>query len=157
MPGMLASAVYSTSVTAQSAPAGDVCSLATSEEFQKAHGVDPRIGILPDTPEATQMVWGSHCDYAPGSITLFTKSSELDRVLAMSKAEKRRDPVSGLGQRAFFTVVYPDDKYRRAGLLAVFAGPRIVAITMDADEGKSADETKPKLENLAKLVLPRLK
>jgi hypothetical protein len=160
---MVASAVWSTAVNAQAAPRGgggsgsDVCSLATSEEFQRAEGVDPRIGLIPDTPEATQMVWGWHCDYSPGSITVFTKSSELDRVLTMSKAEKRRDPVPGLGQRAFFTVVYPDDKYRRAGLLAVFVGPRIVALTMDAHEGKPADETKPKLESLAKLVLTRLK
>ncbi len=102
------------------------------------------------------MGWGWHCDYSPGSITLFTKSSELDRVLTMSKAETRRDPVPGLGQRAFFTVVYPDNKYKRAGLLAVFVGPRIVVLTMDPDEGKP-DETKPKLEGLAKLVLPRLK
>ena len=80
------------------------------------------------------MVWGPHCDYSPGSITLFTEktpSAELERVLGLTKAIKQRDPVQGLGQRAFFTVIYPDDQYRRQGLLAVFMGPRIVTLSMD--------------------------
>ena len=54
-------------------------------------------------------------------------------------------------------MVYPDDKYRRAGLLAVFTGPRIVTMNMDAHGDKSPEETLPRLERLAKLVLPRLK
>ena len=78
-------------------------------------------------------------------------------MLGLAKASKQRVPVQGLGDRAFFTVIYPDDKYRRAGLLAVFVGPRIVSFTMDAHEGKPAEETQPKLEGLAKLALPRLK
>jgi hypothetical protein len=159
----MASAVCSAALTAQSTPAGsesDVCSLASSEEFQKAHGVNPAIGIIPDTPEATEMVWGPHCDYSDGAIDLFTKktpSAELDRVLALTKGGKKRAPVEGLGQRAFFTDIYPDDQYRRRGLLAVFVGPRIVTISMDADEGEPIEATRPKLEGLAKLVLPRLK
>src|SRR6202008_4962215 len=74
--GMLAS-VARAPLAAQAAPAAgiDVCSLATSEEFQKAHGVNPVIGLLPDTPTATEMVWGPHCDYSDGSIDLFTKKS----------------------------------------------------------------------------------
>jgi hypothetical protein len=158
----MASAVCSTALTAQAAPAAgnDVCSLATSEEFQKAHGVNPQIGLLPDDPVATEMVWGPHCDYADGSIDLFTKktpSAELDRVLALTKGGTKRTPVEGLGQRAFFTDIYPDDQYRRRGLLAVFLGPRIVTISMDADEGQTIESTRPKLEGLAKLVLPRIK
>lgn len=165
-PGIMASAAWSTALAAQGAPAGqggpwsDVCSLASNEEFQQAYGVNPQIGIIPDDPTATEMVSGPHCDYTAGSITLFTKkspSSELERLLTLAKADKQRTPVQGLGQRAFFTVIYPDDKYRRAGLLAVFVGPRIMAVTMDAHEGKPADATRPGLESLAKLVLPRLK
>jgi hypothetical protein len=156
--GMLAIAVCPAPLIAQ-APAGtDVCSLATYQEFQKAHGVNPQIGIIPDDPVATEMVWGPHCDYADGSIDLFTKkspSAELERVLALMKGGKNRVPVQGLGQRAFFTEIYPDDKYRRRGLLAVL-GPRLVTISMDADEGESIEATRPKLEGLAKLVLTRL-
>jgi hypothetical protein len=105
------------------------------------------------------MVWGPHCDFAPGSIDLFTKKSpaaELERVLAMMEAKQQRVPVSGLGQKAFFTVIYPDDQYRRAGLLAVDLGSRILVMTMDAHQDKAASETRPKLESLAKLVLPRV-
>jgi hypothetical protein len=154
---MLASAVCATSLIAQAAP--DPCSLATDEEFQTAHGVNPQIGIIPDTPIMTETKSGAHCDYQSGSIRLFTNAAPqaaLDGLLAAAKADKQRVPVQGLGERAFFTVIYPDDKYRRAGLLAVTVGPRIVTFTMDTDD-KPAEETRPKLESLAKLALPRLK
>ena len=105
---------------AQAAASIDPCSLATSEEFQRAYGVDPRIGLIPSTPELTQASWGPHCDFSDGSIDLYTTkppSAELERVLGLTNAIKQRTPVSGLGKRAFFTVIYPDDQYRRRGLL----------------------------------------
>ena len=160
VPGMLASAVCSTTLIAQEAPADGVCSLASNEEFQQAHGIHPQIGIIPDDPTPTEMVWGPHCDYTDGSIDLFTKktpSAELDRVLELTKGGKQRVPVQGLGERAFFTTVYPDDKYRRRGFLAVFLGPRIVTFSMDPFQDEPLEVTRPKLERLAKLVLPRLK
>jgi hypothetical protein len=162
---IMASAMCADVVAAQ-APAGqggganDVCSLASSEEFQKAHGVNPAIGIMPDTPEPTEMVWGPHCDYSDGSIDLFIKktpSAELDRVLTLTKGGKQRVPVQGLGQRAFFTTIYPDDQYRRRGFLAVFVGPKIVTFSMDPQGDEPLETTRPKLEALAKLVLPRVK
>jgi len=165
-PGLIAGAAWSTALGAQAAPAGkggsasDVCSLATDEEFQKAQGINPAIGIIPNTPEATQMVWGPHCDYSTGAIDLFTEkspSAELERVLGLTKASKQRDPVQGLGQRAFFTVVYPGDEYRERGFLAVFHGPRIVAVSMDPRGDDAPETTRPKLEALGKLVLSRLK
>ena len=49
-------------------------------------GINPAIGIIPGGPPVlTEMVWGPHCDYSPGSIDLFTKKSpeaELERVLS---------------------------------------------------------------------------
>lgn len=164
-PALIGSMVCTTAVVAQGKPASgggggtDVCSLATDEEFQTIQGIDPRIGLIPGAPVQTEMVWGPHCDYTGGAITLYTKktpSAELDRVLGMVKATKRV-PVQGLGQRAFYTVIYPGDPYREQGLLAVFVGPRIVSFNMDANHGESIDATRPKLEKLAKLVLPRLK
>jgi hypothetical protein len=154
----MASMVCSTALTAQAAP--DPCSLASNEEFQRAYEVDPRIGIIPDVPTKTEMVWGPHCDYQSGSITLFTKktpSAELERVLGLAKAGKQRAPVQGLGQRAFYTVIYPGDEYREQGFLAVFLGPRIVTFGMDAHHDEAVEATRPRLEGLAKLVLPRLK
>jgi hypothetical protein len=161
---MIAGAVFCTALSAQVAPKTqggiDVCSLATNAEFQQAYEVDPRIGIIPDDPVPTEMVWGPHCDYSDGSIDLFTKktpSAELDRVLGLTKGGKQRTPVQGLGDRAFFTTIYPDDKYRHAGFLAVFIGPRILTLSMDPHEGEALEATRPRLERLAKLVLPRVK
>ena len=163
--GLIAGAVWSTPLGAQAAPAGkgasgnDVCSLATDAEFQQAQGINPAIGIIPNTPEATQMVWGPHCDYSTGAIDLFTEkspSSELERVLTLTKATKQRDPVQGLGQRAFFTVIYPGDEYRERGFLAVFVGPRVVTFGLDPKADEAPAATRPRLEALAKLVLPRL-
>jgi hypothetical protein len=157
---MMAGAVCSSALTAQAAPGSDLCSLATDVEFQQAQGVDPRIGIIPtDPPVLTEMVWGPHCDYSPGSIDLFTKKpeAELDRVLKLMEGGKQRVPVQGLGKPAFFTTIYPDDQYRRRGLLAISLGDRILAISMDPPGDDPLETTRPKLEGLAKLVLPRLK
>lgn len=154
-PVALAVLLRTTGLSAQ-APA-DVCSLATSEEFQRAHGVDPRMGIFPETPTYTEMSWGPHCDFSYGAIDLFTSSKELDRVLGLVQAPKERPPVSGLGKRAFFTIVYPGDKYRERGLLAIDTGSMLIALSMDHDDNEPAAATRPKLEGLAKLVLPRLK
>ena len=65
--------------------------------------------------------------------------------------------MQGLGQRAFFTTVYPDDQYRRRGFLAVFVGSQIVTLSMDPQGDGPLEATRPRLEGLAKLVLPRLK
>jgi hypothetical protein len=151
----------------QAAPAArpetgqSVCALATSAEFDQAYEVDQVAGDVPSDPMATDMSWGPHCDYDGGSIDLFQtkpQNQELERVLGLMEAAKQpRVPVSGLGQRAFFTIVYPDDKYRRRGFLAVYAGPRIVTFSMDARANEAIEATRPKLERLARLVLPRLK
>jgi hypothetical protein len=150
-------ALVAPGAAAQAAASVDPCTLATSEEFQRAYGINPKIGLLPDTPELTQMSWGPHCDFADGSIDLFASKSELDRVLGLTKATPQRTPVEGLGKRAFFTVVYPDDQYRRRGLLAIDTGSHLISISMDDHEGEPVETTRPKLEGLAKLVLPRLK
>ena len=162
-PGMMASAVCSTTLTAQSAPASpgnDVCSLATDVEFQKARGINPAIGMIQtDPPVLTEMVWGPHCDYTPGAIDLFSKKSpeaELERVLTLTEGGKTRVPVQGIGKRAFFTTIYPDDQYRRRGLLAISLGDRILAISMDPYGDEPLETTRPKLEGLAKMVLPRV-
>ena len=154
--GLLLAAVVNAGVVGAQDPA-NVCTLSTSEEFQRAYGIHPQIGLLPDTPEFTAVSWGQHCDFANGAIDLFTSSKELDRVLGLTKALKERAPVPGLGKRAFFTVVYPGDPYRERGLLAIDTGSRLLAISMDRKEGEPVATTRPKLEGLAKLVLPRVR
>jgi len=64
--------------------------------------------------------------------------------------------VAGLGDRAFFLIPYPDDQYKRLGLLAVYAGPRVLQLTFDARGQEPIEATRPRLERLARLVLPRL-
>jgi hypothetical protein len=161
VPGMMATAVCSTALPAQAAPGSDPCSLVSEVEFQEAQGINPAIGVIPtDPPVVTEMVWGPHCDYSPGSIDLFTKKSpeaELERVLELTKGGKQRVPVPGFGKRAFFTTIYPEDEYRRRGLLAIYLGDRILAISMDPPGDEPLEATRPKLEGLAKLALPRLK
>jgi hypothetical protein len=161
---LLAAATFACGSALAPEPAGaqapaNICALATSEEFQQAYGINPQIGILPDAPELTDVTWGQHCDYADGAIDLFSTktSAELDRVLGLTNAVKQRVPVPGIGDRAFFTITYPDDEYRRRGFLAVYAGSRLVAFSMDDKAGEPVESTRPKLERLAKLALPRLK
>lgn len=158
VPGMLA--VGSTALGAQAAPENDICLLVTEVEFQEAQGIHPTLGIIPtDPPVLTEMVWGPHCDYSPGSIDMFTKKSpkaELERVLEISKGGKQRAAVQGLGRPAFFTTVYPDDKYRRRGFLVVTLDKSLLAISMDPTGDDPPESTRPKLEGLAKLALSRL-
>ncbi len=154
-------------LTLQAAPAGQPesgqhgCMLVTSAEFDQEYETDPRMRGMASDPMATDMSWGPHCDYDGGSIDLFQTNppdKELDRVLGLLEAGKQpRLPVQGLGQRAFFTVIYPDDENRRRGFLAVYTGPRIVSFSMDAHPNEAIEATRPRLERLAKLVLPRLR
>ena len=63
-------------------------------------------------------------------------------------------------QRAIFArgmIPMPEDKYNRLGLLAVYAGPRVVQFTLDAKGDEPITATRPRLERLARLVLPRLR
>jgi hypothetical protein len=161
--GIIATAACSAPLRAQGTGGSvvDVCALVTDEEFQRAEGVDPRIGVLTlDPPVLTEMTWGPHCDYSPGAIDLFTHKSpeaELERVLKLTEGGKQRTPVEGLGKKAFFTTIYPDDQYRNRGLIAIYVGSRILAVSMDADGIETTAATRPKLEPLAKLVLSRYK
>ena len=114
-PALAASVVCSTGLAAQ-ASWTKACSVLTSEEFQRAYGINPQIGIIPDDPTETEMAVGPHCDISRGSITLFTKkapSADLDGMLKATKADKQV-PVQGLGDKAVFTVIYPDDDIGRA-------------------------------------------
>jgi hypothetical protein len=75
--------------------------------------------------------------------------------LGAEKAPKT--PVSGLGDRAYFIIPYPDDQYKRLGLLAVHSGSNVLQFILDAHGNEPIEATRPRLEKLARLVLPRLK
>ena len=104
---------------------------------------------------------GSHCDYGGGSIRVYqgkAPAAAMDATLKSFKVDQAaRVPVAGIGDKAFFMIPYPDDKYKRLGFLAVYAGPRVLQLTLDAQGDEPIEATRPRLEKLARLVLPRLR
>jgi hypothetical protein len=136
----------------------DACVLATNAEFAQIAEEKPELAKLWSAPTAS--FGGSHCDYGGGSIRVYqgkAPAAGLEGTLKALKADKEpRVSVSGVGDKAFFMIPNPDDEYNRLGLLAVYAGPRVVQLTMDAQGKEPIEATRPRLERLARLVLPRL-
>jgi hypothetical protein len=149
---------------AAASPAGpasaplDACTLATNAEVASAAEERPEIARYWSAPVAS--FGGAHCDYDGGSIRVYqgkAAAASFESTLTAFGADKApRTPVAGLGDRAFFLVLYPGDQYKRLGLLAVYAGPRVLQLTFDAHGEEPIEATRPRLEKLARLVLPRL-
>ena len=136
----------------------DACTLATNAEVAQVAEESPEFAKFWSAPEASFQ--GSHCDYDGGSIRLYQGNAPaaLEATLKAFKADKQpRVPVSGIGDKAFFMIPVPDNKYQRVGLLAVYAGPRVVQLTLDARGDEPIEATRPRLERFARLVLPRLR
>jgi hypothetical protein len=149
----------------RTAPAGksaaslDACMLATNAELSQIAEEKPEFARFWSAPTAS--LGGSHCDYDGGSIRVYqgkAPAAALDATLKAYKADKEpRIPVPGIGDKAFFMIPIPDNKYNRLGLLAVYAGPRVLQLTLDAQGDEPIEATRPRLERLARLVLPRLR
>ena len=149
----------------RTAPAGqpassfDACMLATNAEVSQV--AEEKSAMAQYWSAPTTSFGGAHCDYDGGSIQVYfgkTPAAELERMLQSFKAEKQpRIPVTGLGDKAFFMIPMPDNKYNRLGLLAVYAGPRVLQLTLDAQGDEPIEATRPRLERFARLVLPRLR
>jgi hypothetical protein len=137
----------------------DACTLATNAEIGEINGDNPEYVKYMDAPMASY--GGSHCDYGSGSIRVYegqASAAAFEGTLKAFKAEKEpRVPVPGIGDKAFFMIPIPDDKYKRLGLLAVYTGPRVLQLTLDAKGDEPLAATRPRLERLARLVLPRLR
>jgi hypothetical protein len=136
----------------------DACTLATNAEVARIAEERPDIAQYWSAPVSS--FGGAHCDYDGGSIRVYqgrSAAADFEGTLRAVGADKApRTPVSGIGDRAYFLIPYPDDPYKRLGLLAVHAGPRVVQLTFDAKGGEPIEATRPRLERLAQLVLPRL-
>lgn len=141
-----------------SAASFDACLLATNAEFSRIAEERPEIAQFWSAPEASS--GGTNCQYDGGSIQVYhgkAAGDALESMLKAYKADKQpRVPVNGIGDKAFFMIPKPDDKYNRLGLLAVYAGPRVLQLILDAQGDEPIEATKPRLERLARLVLPRL-
>jgi hypothetical protein len=148
-----------TAPASKSATSLDACTLATNAEVSQIAEEKPEIAKFWSAPTAS--LGGSHCDYDGGSIRVYqgkAPAAALDATLKAFKADKQpRVPVGGIGDKAFFMIPMPDNKYNRLGLLAVYAGPRAVQLTLDAQGDEPIEATRPRLERLARLVLPRLR
>jgi hypothetical protein len=148
-----------TAPAGKSAASFDACQLATNAEVSQIAEEKPEFARFWPAPEAS--LGGSHCDYGGGSIRVYqgkAPAAALDATLKSFKADKEpRVPVPGIGDKAFFMIPMPDNKYNRLGLLAVYAGPRVVQLTLDAQGDEPIEATRPRLERLARLVLPRLR
>jgi hypothetical protein len=156
-PGASAGAATASAGGSGSAPI-DACTLATNAEVAQASEERPEIAQYWSAPVAS--LGNSHCDYDGGSIRVYrgkAAAASFESTLKAFGAEKApRTPVSGIGDRAYFLIPYPDDPYKRLGLLAVHAGPDVLQFTFDAHGDEPIEATRPRLEKLARLVLPRL-
>ena len=156
-PGPGGAAMTASAAGSAAAPL-DACTLATNAEVASAGEVRPEIAKYWSAPVAS--FGNTHCDYDGGSIRVYqgkAAAANFESTLKAFGADKApKTPVAGLGDRAFFAVLYPDDQYKRLGLLAVYAGPRVLQLTFDAHGQEPIEATRPRLEKLARLVLPRL-
>lgn len=136
----------------------DACTLATNAEVAEAAEERPEIAQYWSAPVAS--FGNSHCDYDGGSIRVYqgkNAASNFESTLKAFGAEKApKTPVSGIGDRAYFIIPYPDDPYKRLGLLAVHSGSTVLQLIFDAKGDEPIEATRPRLEALARLVLPRL-
>jgi hypothetical protein len=142
----------------KSAAVFDACQLATNAEVSEIAEERPEIAKFWSAPEAS--FGGVHCQYDGGSIQVYhgkAAAAALESTLKSFKADKEpRVPVQGVGDKAFFMIPVPNNEYNRFGLLAVYAGGRALQLTLDAQGDEPIAATKPRLERLARLVLPRL-
>jgi hypothetical protein len=136
----------------------DACTLATNAEVAQAAEERPEIAQYWSAPVAS--FGNSHCDYDGGSIRVYrgrSAAANFESTLKAFGADRApKTAVAGLGDRAYFLIPYPDDQYKRLGLLAVHSGPYVVQFILDANGPEPIEATRPRLEKLARLVLPRL-
>jgi len=136
----------------------DACTLATNAEVARIAEERPEIAKHWSAPTASY--GGAHCDYNGGSIRVYQGKSAAANFASTLKAfgadKAPKTPVAGIGDRAYFIIPYPNDPYKRLGLLAVHAGPRVVQLILDANGNEPIEATRPRLEKLARLVVPRL-
>jgi hypothetical protein len=125
----------STTGSAQSNP----CGILTSAEAIKhiARG-KPTYG---ETPDAVQLAGGAVCDYGfGGQIGVWSPpnaSDNFERFLKSFKVDKQtRNPVSGVGDRAWIMYPPPENEYKdRPAYLVSYVGQKVVTVALFAHKG----------------------
>lgn len=135
--------------------AHDACTLASNAEVAEVKGEKPGAAAHWSAPAAAY--GGSHCDYTGASIRVYPSSAAFESTLKKLELDRApRLPVSGIGDKAFFMDLRPNTTTGGTGMLAVYAGRRVLHLTLDADWNEPVQATRPRLERFAKLVVPRL-
>jgi hypothetical protein len=113
-------------------------------------------------PQGTTLTnGGSACDFDSANVTLFSgpKSQEhYDALLKNFKKDRTpRQPVAGVGERAYLLVPEPRDKYEgRYAILVVHQGEHTLAVALEAQDNEAPQSLQPKLMTMVKTALPRL-
>lgn len=138
------------------------CTLLTEAEQSKYIGRGKKIYSGPDAFTLGGGA-GSGCswDGDRGQIILYSgpKAEQgVDGLMAAFNQDKvPKQPVSGVGDKAWVIYPKPRNQYQaRVGFLGVKTGDHMVAISLEADDGKPTESVLPDLVALGKLVLSRL-
>jgi hypothetical protein len=79
-------------------------------------------------------------------------------IAAFKQQDVPRQAVSGVGDKAWVIYPKPANQYQaRAGFMGVKTGDQMLAISLEADDGKPQESVLPDLVALAKLVVSRVK
>lgn len=134
-------------------PAGNpsrinACTFLTRDLVAKFVTVDDKKKLdLP--PEETAVGNGSHCDYAGIGLGI---NSLADAARMRKSPPKDWVPVSGVGDAAYFHHVQ-----NALAELMVWSGPHVFGVLLNVPVGGQAEQLKPKMIELANLIIPKLK
>jgi hypothetical protein len=138
------------------------CTLLTDAEQQKYIARGQKIYSGPDAFNLGGGGTGCSWDGDHGQIIIYSgprAEQALDGLVAAFNQEKvPKQPVAGVGDKAWVMYPKPRSKYQaRVGFLGVKAGNDMVAISLEADDGKPTESVLPDLVALGKLVVSKLK
>lgn len=138
------------------------CTLLTEAEQAKYIARGQKLFSGPDAFTLGGGGTGCSWDGDRGQIIIYSgpKAEQgLDGLVAAFNQDKvPKQPVSGVGDEAWVIYPTPKNKYQaRAGFLGVKVGDQMVAVSLEADDGKPTESVLPDLVALAKLVVTRLR
>lgn len=139
------------------------CTLLTADEQNKYIARGQKIYSGPDAFTLGGGA-GSGCswDGDRGQIIIYSgpKAEQgLEGLLAAFNQENvPKQPVSGVGDKAWVIYPKPRNEYQaRVGFLGVKAGDQMIAVSLEAQDGKPTESVLPDLVALGKLVVSKLR
>ena len=151
-PIVLSACLLSTAMAQMSAaPPVKPCSLLTRELVEKASAADRQAMAAAKPQEVNLGPRGWGCEW--GSVMLQVDPVPASRLAELGKGDpKSWESIPGVGDAAYFHNV----KDAMAEMF-VRVGPRTFGILMDVPVGSKAAAIKPKLVELAKAIVPKLR